>query len=211
MRFRFARGNRNSPVSLHAHLPQTQRKPSRGERMETRERHASVTTRPPPFPMYVLPIESVLALDRLPTHEEVCGELVEWRQDLVTLFVSQTWLAYDHPDSSDNSKLRLLQLFLSDAMAGRKGIPANWAAEIAWGSQLHISSAALRTIKFVWLVRTAASNRRSHAYVCCRPSHTPWIKPPRRTSGQSRRSTSPTRAWRLARSQPTCPAPTFSS
>ena len=39
--------------------------------------------------MYVLPAHRVLTLERLPKHEDIRDELVEWREDMPTLFVSQ--------------------------------------------------------------------------------------------------------------------------
>ena len=53
------------------------------------------------FPMYVLPAARIIALERLPTHEEIRDELVEWREGMTTLFVSQTWLSNAHPDNAD--------------------------------------------------------------------------------------------------------------
>ena len=72
--------------------------------------------------MFVLPVSRVLTLERVPTHEEVRGELREWRAGMPTLAVSQTWLTYAHPDNPNNDKLRLLKSFLSEAAAGRDGL-----------------------------------------------------------------------------------------
>ena len=44
------------------------------------------------YPMHVLPVARLLQLQRLPTHEEIKDELVEQREGMQTVFVSQTWL-----------------------------------------------------------------------------------------------------------------------
>ena len=62
--------------------------------------------------MHVLPVARLLQLQRLPTHEEIKHELVEQRDGMQTVFVSQTWLSRAHPDNGDNAKLKLLQSFL---------------------------------------------------------------------------------------------------
>ena len=72
--------------------------------------------------MHVLPVARVLALKRLPTYEEIKHELVEQRDGMHTVFVSQTWLTRTHPDTAENVKLTLLQSFLRDASAGKKGV-----------------------------------------------------------------------------------------
>ena len=58
------------------------------------------------YPMYVLPVSVVQALDRLPTHEEarLTRQMREWAPGMTTLFVSQTWLANAHPDNGRNEK-----------------------------------------------------------------------------------------------------------
>ena len=74
--------------------------------------------------MYVLPASRVLTLERLPKHEEIRDELVEWTEEKTTLFVSQTWLRYAHPDNESNGKLKYLQHFLREAMGGSMTIHA---------------------------------------------------------------------------------------
>ena len=103
------------------------------------------------FPMFVLPAARVLALDRIPTHEAFRSELVEWRPDMVVLFVSQTWLARNHPDNAENAKLVLLQRFLRDAAAGKKSILPSGETEFQWGRKMRIAAKRLQTIKWVWL------------------------------------------------------------
>ena len=53
------------------------------------------------YPMHVLPVARLLQLQRLPTHEEIKHELVEQRDGMHTVFVSQTWLSRSHPDNVD--------------------------------------------------------------------------------------------------------------
>ena len=83
--------------------------------------------------MYVLSAERVLTLERLPTHEEIMSELVEWNKTMPTLFVSQTWLTYGHPDNSSNIKLNSLKSFLRNAVNGKKPILPTWELELVWG------------------------------------------------------------------------------
>ena len=42
------------------------------------------------YPMHVLPVARLLQLQRFPTHEEIKEELVEQRDGMQTMFVSQT-------------------------------------------------------------------------------------------------------------------------
>jgi hypothetical protein len=101
--------------------------------------------------MHVLPVARVLALKRLPTYEEIKHELVEQRDGMHTVFVSQTWLTRTHPDTAENVKLTLLQSFLRDASAGKKGVKPSLLCEIFWGGRLKIPARALRKIEYVWL------------------------------------------------------------
>ena len=103
------------------------------------------------FPMFVLPASRVLTLERVPTHEEVRDELREWKAGMTTLFVSQTWLTYAHPDNATNDKLRLLKTFLSEAAAGRMTVRGSMEAEVTYGlSKVRISAKKTRTIEWVW-------------------------------------------------------------
>ena len=103
------------------------------------------------FPMFVLPASRVLTLERVPTHEEVRDELCEWSAGMTTLFVSQTWLTYAHPDNATNDKLRLLKSFLSQAAAGRMTVRGSMEAEGTYGmSRVRIPARKTRTIEWVW-------------------------------------------------------------
>ena len=106
---------------------------------------------PAAYPMHVLPVARLLQLQRLPTHEEIKKELVEQRDGMCTVFVSQTWLTRGHPDNGDNAKLTLLQSFLRDASAGKKGVRPSLLCEIFWGGKLKVPARALRKIEYVWL------------------------------------------------------------
>ena len=105
----------------------------------------------PVFPMYVLPIDVVLALKRLPTHEEAFDQLVLWQPGMVTLFASHTWLTASHPDDQANSKLGLLLAFLRDAQR-KRGVPVDWAMEITMGrKQCLVPAKRLAQTGYVWL------------------------------------------------------------
>lgn len=112
---------------------------------------AGGSNKPKRFPMFVLPSSRVLALERIPTHEAIRAELVEWHEGMdKVLFVSQTWLARAHPDNAQNAKLALLQSFLREAASGKRSIQPSWDAQIVWGNKLRISAKALRAIEYVW-------------------------------------------------------------
>ena len=103
------------------------------------------------YPMFVLPVSRVLTLERVPTHEEVRGELREWRAGMPTLFVSQTWLTYAHPDNPNNDKLRLLKSFLSEAAAGRMTVCGSMDSESTYGKErVRLSAKQTRAIAWVW-------------------------------------------------------------
>ena len=47
------------------------------------------------YPMFVLPVQKVLGLDKLKTHEEMSSSLVEWKPGMgKVVFCSHTWLHY---------------------------------------------------------------------------------------------------------------------
>ena len=94
--------------------------------------------------MYVLPVEAVHSLLRLHAHEEVRHQLLPWREGMVTLFVTHTWLSFDHPDDDENSKLKLLQAFLRSA--GSKDIHPDYIIELSMGNQLKIPAKRCATI-----------------------------------------------------------------
>ena len=103
------------------------------------------------FPMMVLPVSRVLKLECLPRHEEIKDELVEWcDDDMPTLFVSQTWLTYEHPDNKANDKLLLLQHFLREAAAGKMVVHGSMEAEITYGKKVLIPAAQTKKIAYVW-------------------------------------------------------------
>ena len=101
------------------------------------------------YPMYILPLDAVLAFDRIPTHEDVAAQLLQWEEGMETLFVSHTWLAFRHPDNKDNVKLRLLQEFLLDA--GKRDVNTYWTVELTLGNKMRIPKRKLKKIKYVWL------------------------------------------------------------
>ena len=106
------------------------------------------------FPMYVLPIDKVLSIDCIASHEEMKAELVEYDPSMTVVFCSHTWLRFSHPDDESGSKLKLLQAVL------RRGLAGNLHAKPHWLHTLnHSSSRAVppkefkRKLKgaYVWL------------------------------------------------------------
>ena len=100
------------------------------------EKYPLVTAEPPAdrtHPMFVLPIERVLALTRFQPHEELQAELIEWTEGMApAVFCSHTWLSFSHPDSEANDKLRLLQFLLRDIIAGGRNIECHYIAKIIY-------------------------------------------------------------------------------
>ena len=103
------------------------------------------------YPMYVMPIEAVLKLERIPTHEEAFAQLIEWEPSMGdAMFVSHTWLTFKHPDNSANIKLRTLQGLLRNCVAGKLKVPPNvFTAALAGLSA--IPAKRMSQCKFVWL------------------------------------------------------------
>jgi len=102
------------------------------------------------FPMYVLPVDVVLGLKRLPKHEDIKPKLLERRDGMQVLFVSHTWLKLSHPDDDANSKLLLLQRFLRDASALARHADTHWGVEYNYGNSVRVSRKQLAKISFVW-------------------------------------------------------------
>ena len=103
------------------------------------------------YPMYVMPVEQLFELDRLPTHEEAFEKLVVWEQGMGdAVFVSHTWLSFNHPDDAESTKLRALQELLKTLVAGKLKVPANiFMATLA--KVKSIPAKRMAKIKYVWL------------------------------------------------------------
>ena len=116
----------------------------------------------PAYPIYVIRIKRLLAMERMLTHEQLRDEkaLVEWKAgDGHVLFASHTWLNHTHPDNERNEKLSLLKGWLGNILDGRaKDITPQWSqAQSGQGSEvkgLRIKAAKIRRDLldgFVWL------------------------------------------------------------
>lgn len=105
------------------------------------------------FPMYVLPVQAVLQLKSLRTHEELFEQLVTWEPGMAPVaFISHTWLQYACPDKGD-VKARLLTALLRKAVDGKLDIHPHWTTESIFG-QLDIKACTLQKDLlhgFVWL------------------------------------------------------------
>lgn len=107
------------------------------------------------YPMYVLPLDKVLLLDQIRSHEQLREDLVEVPQahTMTILFCSHTWLRFAHPDDTENSKLKLLQTVLKRALAGDLQVNAHWLTEINGLGNSRIPASELqRSLKsaFCW-------------------------------------------------------------
>ena len=69
-------------------------------------------------PMFVMPVETALAMESFEPHEAVFNHLVEWQAGMKTIFFSHTWLDFAHPDH-ERQKFGLMHELLSRARDGR--------------------------------------------------------------------------------------------
>ena len=74
------------------------------------------------FPMFVMPVAELLALDSLQCHEELRHKLVEYRPGEMgsCAFISHTWLRRNSPDSARGDKFALLKTLLSRCVSGQQ-------------------------------------------------------------------------------------------
>ena len=95
------------------------------------------------FPMWVVPIRTMLELatsacsgSMLPTHDELQeqGLLVRWQPGMNTMFLSHTWLGYEHPDPK-GVKCRLIVALLEGILAGRTKVTGYWVASVVWNER----------------------------------------------------------------------------
>ncbi len=110
----------------------------------------------PPYPIWVLPVGELLALERLETHEELRarGALVRWTKGMGDfMFVSHTWLRYDSPDGERGEKITLLKELLAAIRAGALDIRPNWATQFVLGEKYWMKAKDLQsslTDGYVW-------------------------------------------------------------
>jgi hypothetical protein len=114
------------------------------------------------FPMFVLPIKDAIAVTGkdgdLPCHEDLRAEGLLVQYDPTTmgkcLFMSHTWLRYNHPDSAEGLKKDLLNTLLSGIVSGKTSFHAYWFAVVG-GANLSDTPAHAIQQKyhdgFVWL------------------------------------------------------------
>ena len=122
------------------------------------EEKSVVTVRAPLlYPMYLLPVRTLLDLSVLPPHEELLAQdkLVEWRPTTRAVFyVSLEWTSSDHPDPG-GKRLDVLKRLLSKMVQGRASkVEADWTSQAAFGKGQNITSADWRKIAndaHVWI------------------------------------------------------------
>lgn len=116
----------------------------------------------PAFPIYVIKISRLLAMERMLTHEQLRekGALVRWTKgDGNILFISHTWLNFTHPDNEKNEKLGLIKAWLRRIMEGSaRDISPQWSqGQTASPTQEGIKGIKAKTIRsdltdgYVWL------------------------------------------------------------
>lgn len=85
------------------------------------------------FPMMVLPIETAISMERMPKHEDIQGDLVEWTPGMGSVvFFSHTWLGFKEPDPQ-GVKWQLARKILRKALAGTLQVSPHWSIELIFG------------------------------------------------------------------------------
>ena len=101
------------------------------------------------YPMYLLPVRTLLDLSVLPPHEELLAQdkLVEWRPTMRSVFyVSLEWTSNDHPDPG-GKRLDVLKRLLSKMVQGRASkVDADFGSQATFRKSLKITSADWREL-----------------------------------------------------------------
>ena len=102
----------------------------------------------PAFPMYVLPIEKLLAMTALRDHEDLlsCGDLVEFHPHLgQVVFVSHQWSSLEHPDPGFK-QMCVLQDAVRSLLSSKSQVSVQTNTELIYGrgSQKKVSATVLR-------------------------------------------------------------------
>lgn len=115
--------------------------------------HLDADLLPMLFPMYTVPLETLLKMTKAEPHEELKaqGVLVEFeRHRGQAAFVSHQWVSRDHPDP-EFKQMRVLQDALKEMMGSLKSIPVNPVTEVAEGNVKPIpTSRILSEPLFFW-------------------------------------------------------------
>jgi ankyrin repeat protein len=117
-----------------------------------------------PYPLYLLPIRTLLDLSELPRHEELLEQkkLVQWRPTMRSVFyVSMEFSSEDHPDPG-SKRLDVLKLLFTRMAQGRQAnFETEFASKAASGKSLKISTIDWREL---------ASNAHVWIGFCCAPT-----------------------------------------
>ena len=106
--------------------------------------------------MLVLPVDSALALDKMPKHEAIRSELVEWRAGMgAVTFLSHTWLGFSSPDPH-GVKWSLIKAILRKALDGMLPIDVHYLLHVTYGAAHHASMTAKQvqrafTDGYIWI------------------------------------------------------------
>ena len=104
------------------------------------------------FPMYVLPVGDVLALEFIECHEDVRDKLVEYHEGMgACAFFSHTWLRRASPDSAAGEKCALLKEVLSRCVRGQLSVETELQLYMWTMQSLRVKSSDLKRIKYVWM------------------------------------------------------------
>jgi len=90
------------------------------------------------YPMYVVPMQTVLEKERFRVHEDLLdeGKLVEYNEEssAPAVFLSQTWFSSTHPDDPDGIKHNLLKNMAQKMKRGELRIKVHWLTELFFGA-----------------------------------------------------------------------------
>ena len=123
--------------------------PRRIEHFGARERYGLTVEQPLLYPMYLLPVRTLLDLSVLPPHEMLLQQdkLVQWQPTMRSVFyVSLEWSSNGHADPR-GKRLDVLKRLLSRMVEGRAAkVESDYTSQAAFGKGLKITSADWREL-----------------------------------------------------------------
>ena len=109
------------------------------------------------YPMWLMPMATLLEMKLLRPHQHVRHMMVEYNQQLhegLVIFVSHQWLSWQEPDP-DNVHLDALKSVLRRLMSGKAGsVTADYQSRMVFGDRSTLSVAQLREMlprALIWL------------------------------------------------------------
>jgi len=105
------------------------------------------------FPMYVLPLDTFMAMTEIRSHAELLDEgvLVQFQEDMGNaLFISHQWAGHEHPDPNFEQS-RVLQRALINIFSGRSKISVDVISSVFMRNVRKVTPKSLRKLPlFLW-------------------------------------------------------------